>query len=1704
MKKFRPARRQRRAAQLAQRKRLKKQARRKILPDDRRGSVIIVVITLLTALMVIGFFVFTMARQEKENAEYFKQASKRLVPLDFDPDTVFDCFLHDFILGPPPDHYQSPLWGGHMSLLPTMYGTDIQPFNGEGVNAVWNNVVSGVPQANGFPQSDMNYDGSAELSVVVDTDNDYLMQLNQSPAAQGAPYDQYGNADLRQRPQMDVDYTYPDHNNPFLTYIGVIRRHDGTVRTEPFVLPAFHRPQLLRNLPGDSTNGPVTPGNFLSHSSTASRVLVPHQEHRIVLTEDDPITGLPAGTVTGEFRFVSPAHLDPAGILQPFDGHSGVDESFWGSGATLNSNLAYPVDPTGKGVPNAFYLDCGFGLQEDPTTGETYVPLIAVTVLDAESLINLNIHGNTSRGIDSSVSITNGAGMSGEMLNKSHQGVSRSEINPTWAMNAVPALSGAGGDFTGTQTDLESALEQYRFYYGNYPAVSPYDPLDGGALPRFRHMANMELWNLLHGRPQFDSTVAVGSPAPQSDIQEVHLGRWGEEGVLLNAIPDDTVSPRVARAFPWAGASGADDNRDSRRSLAYNANSFFPSFQYVMVGDLHPVDFFGVGNFQQNVTTRRFLQRANYNYPAYASYFTVGGATGNRYRALVPPAVDGTGLVGLGANAPAGVPLVNEPEEMLVEPMLAEFSSNDRFFDAAQNALLQLSRLDLIANGTTGRVLNLAPFNFFANDRAEQIRSRFTSLSSEALTHQTPAKLTGLDPNTGQPLAPGAWQRGAAANFDSRMRTWEYFNQAGGFVFPPVFPNAPGGPSYIPATNGPGTPVAATATTDPFRNELRELLFFSAFDDQSFPRLMRRLELNKVLDRTAPNGPLRFRPLTPHPSNPGSGVIGNPFGGSPYPVPENITSGNARQQEFLARYDRQRLARDIFVLLYTFGGGQNNVNYTTAATPYGDADDPVSQVRRMAQFAVNFVDYFDPDDVTTVFEFDAYLADGWEVNDNPYEDPQTESMTPQERGVVYGQEEQTLCINEAFAVFAQKVLDGSGNGSDHRWTEWIDVTSKQFAFVELENVSSRPVNFDNRGAWRVVTRLTDAAYGEETRLLLKSGSVATGQTNGTRFTIGSSNTDTLNPSGDFPEIGMNNRDSSRLRIRQTDTATDPDAFPLAPANNSDNMDFDLKKLNAGADFELEDANNNPVPTPEKNMLKLNVGALETAGSITSKVEFVLQRRAHPSRARVADTDEFDNPWVVVDRFQTDLQTLALEDDDMKSDMALETEMSNVLPLLKSLERSQPLFGKPAAPNIGQLPANQFTALPNRYNTIGRINTRTADPGVTKPFTLWQPHFNRQFASEAEVFNVPLYGPQPLGVASDPNYKMNYNATYLPELTFNLGGDNSPDTAKPVDVNTFGYFALYPDNLTPADPTDDNRWYRILEYLKLETRQDSQALWGSTPTVKPSPYVTNLGRSGDNADDVIFRDHGPINLNMLRHPEVLAALLDDPVMFHLDSIQGPLSELYDRNADAGRPEWYTSLALARDRNDPVLGVANTAGVPVPGIPGISRPFRSLANVANGVNSARGLENTMLRRLVYFQGAAGGDYLVPSGRQLFEIGNENQHNNGALDYALKHKLLGKVLNHGTTLSNTFFVFMQVDLFSARDVAPAGGAPQVRIGAKLPNSPGWRSFCVIDRGLALDLVRPSDLPPLTDPNTNKQVFSFNQNFNWRALVVHRQRLN
>ena len=469
------------------------------LATSRGGTVIIVVLALLGMLALIGFFAFAFTASENQSATYFAGAAKVNSPSGIDPDLLFNNVLRQIIIGPSISEKQSVLWGGRSSLLPTMFGRDLAPYNGQGVNLIWNSTLN---QAS----VDQNYDQTPDDgSSPAEPDNRALTFLNLSPAAAvawqtntlfvtgafarpnanaqtnllyiattpgvsgaaeptwptavggtvtdgtvtwtAAPcldlnnYPPSPTATPNLYPDPDLNATYPDINSAFLAYDALIPNPGSATLLSRFITPSFHRPQYLRNATaaGGAGANPVAVANWYTDPLTASRVLYPHREHTCIDS---------SGNITTQRRFISTLYTD-ATITSPFpipgDGATPAPaEGLWTGGGAIG----YTVDTDFDLVPDANYMDLGFPLMTDPTTGNQFVAIPAIRIIDADALFNINVHGN--RAGQAAVPSPLNFGGPGQFLSRSNLGVSASEVNPEWAFNARPQPAG-NPDFQGSR-----------------------------------------------------------------------------------------------------------------------------------------------------------------------------------------------------------------------------------------------------------------------------------------------------------------------------------------------------------------------------------------------------------------------------------------------------------------------------------------------------------------------------------------------------------------------------------------------------------------------------------------------------------------------------------------------------------------------------------------------------------------------------------------------------------------------------------------------------------------------------------------------------------------------------------------------------------------------------------------------------------------------------------------------------------------------------------------------------------------------------------------------------------------------------------------------------------------------------------------------------------------------------------------------------
>ncbi|WP_417380209.1 hypothetical protein [Gimesia sp.] len=1648
------------------------------LQQSRRGSTLLIVIALLAMLSLLGVVFYTFASQEERSAQYFAEAAVNEADPGLDADVLFNWGLRQLIVGPDDGLYNSALHSKKHSLLSTMFGNDIHPFNGQGINVLMDST--------GKIGVDQDYDGS------FDGDQN-LLALNYSRAAHGGTLPsilQEGN-----RPLPDVDYTAPDINNLFLAYNGYTL--EGTTLRR-VVIPSFLRPQHLR----DANTGVHIPdwyendGSIVPEKDTRTMVLRPHPAHVFV----DP-----GGTASTTARFTSSFPFQPT--TNPSGnatnhGELGIFTNSFNSGAPI---VELDVDNDNDGLVEGIWMDLDFPPVENPNDPTKFIlPLFSFTVYDMDGLINLNANGNMRRPDDINLNYNSSNNFFGEddsdftdkylFLSRSNMGLSSpGEINPQWALNARPEKVASGGDMVDSAS-ATSVLLQHRIFFGDYPY--PYGAIGaprtyGGAgdfkdayesTVAWRETSNMEYFFLNFGRPEFriPSPLANGT---QSDITDLYPGRWGEPNLLYNSqrvsssdliyLLEQVAEP--TKSFPRPGQTLVDDNGNRYEggtlsgSLSGNRSNVH-SF-------MHPLSHNGAGRTNKTGTNYR-LPSIGYNgWKGYEDFEFAGtpryngGLTFFKNPINTVTAVDGS----------RGT-LVDEADEMTVDLEKVQ-RPYDEPFTAADLAFLHMSQSDQDDTGINSRLENLLPFNFgrasTVNARGNSIRKTFTTMSWGRKQFSLPT----------------------IQNF----RTWETGN---GNEFPPF--------------------TSYPANTNPFRPALKTLLTVK-FGNTTSPQLQMKLSLNELLvfDQTGTGKTVTTRTLTPHPGedvdddgvlDPGedlngngaidsltSTVINTSWNGTgvnsstansvTYPNLPSYPPTTMEQQEFWARYDRQLKARDIYVLLYTLGGGNDALDYggdNSANVRYSN-----TQMKEMAQFAVNLVDALDPDDVITRFEYDTNLGNGWDLDDNPY------TTSDSDRAEVFGVEAQKLTLSEFLAIKTTKVEDSSMNEVNHDATEYNDEKARYFSFIELRNASHQTVSFAN-DAWQIrleprtdasgisgdYTNLDnlDVSHPEPTlndthkrRLTLRSGSVGGGGIFNIRSAGDNENTDPMTsmPRPSYFQVDPNfsggtpaytriaPRDISTPAI---DLITDDDTTDFLLTSEADT----ITPISTRGDF-LNDSNTDPSGTP--------------FGTMSFIVR--LMRRAHLGRNKPSMSnavDNADNPWVEVDSMVvTGMNEFELQESSMSA--TIQSQLNQ----LQSLEREQPLYARGAG-EAKHAAGNAGTSY--RANTVGTINSKTRNkykgsdlailqgpdgaPGITgvnddnagstddveeagwafsddRPrFDIWQPHFDRDFASKVELLSIPLVGPNRI----------------TRDLATEDGVQSRTDTSTTtIDRANDVRFAGVQKFLDPSGPeesvnTDDNRWYRLLEFVEVPTRSHRQL---GNPLNDP-------------------RVPGRINLNTIRHPSVLAALLDDSDAFTMDMSGSAVHPQLDA-PHLGGGNWWQEFIDSRDAK--CYGIPGVTLGDEPRIPGNpkstvttdypSQPFRSLHTNVPTSSSAqvRDLrEKTIFRSLPY-------DVLnisVNNPRLLFELTSSAEHQGTAglnnVDVHTRNRILSKIEANTTTLSNTFVVFMSVAYFEASGDGTTVYGDPVSIGermspedpARTANQPDYRGFFVIDRTRAEQAFEPS----------------------------------
>ncbi len=1447
-----------------------------VIQSRRGGAVIIVVISLMTTLVFLGLFFWSWTSQEVANAEVFADPASNL-PTVVNPNALFDMAAEQLIVGTRNEFGNSALWGGVHSMLAHQIGK-INP----DLTPVRTNVGTGRGIVMEFTDSNNNgvfdydseeirfrYTNADDLSSPGDVLEADELVLNYSPLSGVTLDPKFG---------PNVDYTYPDINNLFLAHEEVTTvTNGGGSENYRVIIPSFFRPQLFSGYREAQSFATLYDDNH------GGKILRPHKLHRYSDNSEryltaDMTTAPQSGNMERRLKqFPFPA-------TGRFGVFTGVSDP-----ALANDYTFLDVDLDNDGVNDSIWIDLDLPMLNLPG-GYQYVPMASFKILDADGLLNLNAHGN----IQGSEALGRNE-HSDEPVSVSNLGMSRSEVNPLWALT---------GQLTG-KSPAEVALA-LRNVQDRFPAVSS---------PSQMQLANLELYMLLSGWE------------PEGVSLQTVLGRYGEKDVV-----DQFGGAR-------AGRTGVDDDEDNGRfGIASTDNSLSG---LSIPGYIHPLSPVGLGlrgfgdasvaSYLQSGGSRRLQSLSAtptpVQWPMYGNF--------RRSVRYLPELQDGA--------APVSDLLVDEDDETILDPSNLNYGVYDSPFAASENGALQLSESDWQKLGIMSRVRTLAAANFEHANNAEEIRRRFSTDSWDRLEFN-------------YAVPPG--------------RSWEL-----------------GGPNPEWGGDGSFPPWISGATVQPFRAEIRDL-FRTEFDANHPLGISRvsprhRLNLNGILsddrahggEAAFVDGSPRYRNLVPHPApepraplTGNSSLLDNPNFHAPLITPSiSSITGDQCAQEWWARYDRQRLARDLYCLLWVLGNGNDN----------GTPPDAV-QAREMAQFAVNVVDALDRDNVITRFEYDPHLEDGWDTN-------------PANLQVVYGIEEQQLVFSEWLLIeTASEDEDSPRTLHDDRGH---NDEGHRFLYLELRNTSAEDLKLDEQ--WRIVRVSDGGMAGSEVIDIAVEFRTSNGSSKvvppGGIFTIACHDGAVKNGNGDV--VG------STLYVNVSD---DTDGGPLQAivpiATGSGGqivsntlvpeplLDLDLTPPDSHAHRGFREFTN-------KSAAYVGATLVEQLEGNVAGPEFklLLQRRKNLHATVPSDTE-----WIEVDRIEIDPAGFGTTSPFTTGSNPNQSHLEAQVGARKSQERPHPFADKFETNDSSELRKHSLRSHDHPEKNFANYAWRKDH--TDEPFPHWQPHFNRDFSSVMELLSIPLYGNRG---GTESSFPVAYdsttfrNAGTVPNLVDNDDRMSGIRTAQVRFLNPGPDLDEYP----PTHPWREdlatiphyrNRWYRLLEFVEVKSRDQLRM-----------DAITAVQR----------RTPGKVNLNTIRDESVLAGLVDDPHCIDPRNKMSATTEGLD-----GR-KWYDEFRRARDGVDPLMEDAGLSGIHIPGAL-TSKPFRAFSVLEESAAGNRdgGAASTVLR-------VRPGD----PGEGLFQLA-EVDADGIALDHHTRNRILAKIANNTTTRSHVFFVWMGLDFFEA----------------------------------------------------------------------------
>jgi hypothetical protein len=1713
------------------------------------------------------------------------------------------------------------------SMATGVIGKDMAAFSGEGIHLIYEDdpntaLTTLVPRVD----MDWDGTASDEDGVPgTEINNQTLLNFVDSPAARGgsqvrperipAPDVDYTYPDINNLFLAYKGWAIRDNGS------SVTPRYERV----PIIIPSFFRPAYMKTEGANGPSGSIVPtdlnwassfdGVTRSTAKFGGRSFRPHPSH---------IVGFQADGVTPVFRYLTDTEAAGLGLASGFPFLP--DDNLAGQPGGLNGVRgelgvwtgsepdAYELDADndGDGIREGIWIDTHFPVQEyvdGSGNTKTYVVLHSFTIYDLDGLIDLNVHGNLA-GLDRSSNVQAVASsglLAAQMLSKSNLGLGPNEINPLWALRSNLAAS-----------VTPEVARQFQHHFGKVPA----NGLEQANMEwlwilagRAQIDTNNKLEDLFTGR-WGENERLFNAFKPGGTFLAADLPRPGRPG---NAQELLSSGYRYGGTLLTNGRNGFDDNVDAMdgeiNSKLGRIRPFGTPLDYAGTGRTHqgPIGSYSAATGTFDVSSSSRDIRLDLRHHASTStgperFQLYSGYSFSRAMDTTLPRYL-KGQNGTFDNlATASDDLIHNPflDALFDDPLETIFDSElsqrdfDRVFGPEDIFALHLTASDL-ANSpdeVSERLKELSPYALddgnapfsFNETTTPGIRSRFTTLSNSLRRFMTRSPF-GAD---GKPGLAGANDDGDSTtdepdevlattynDTDSRNRYWEFSADTDGSgTNASGYPNGDGFLEFPPAFGTTTVMGLPYSSTDPFRAQARRLLTMESGDSRSVIGQL-PLSINHLLDveRTAQTpdegtpaflkymqrAGMRFRPLTDHPISTEGTTVLNATTIPTWSVatPVVFPPVTPEEREFWARRDRQKLARDIYVLLYTTGGaGIDGTATNPAVRNYTGTNDPGAdvgaslytheQLRRMAQFAVNMVDAMDADNVVTKFEYDKNLGPdstgtfgGWNMDDDAYaanvidttkglnEDAASNAalvtnngLNPEdgiERGVVYGVEAQELTLSETLAVRMPRF---TGAYADSAQTAHDDtVEDVNILHVELQNMRPTIVDMstsatgttnDQYGIWQLgrVDRTTinaaEPALVTQTLTLMQGNIAVAG---GDRFTIGMAAR--KGNAGFTDPTGMQTADF------YADYDSDGDFELVSP---------DLSLLSVAAGAQTPQCNLDVIATTHSSRwltqgsignqpgafldnLQVYAGNNNfryTSGGSREGFDLVLRRRLNPNMPQLPLSQ---NPWIEVDRSRVVFREVFTEDTDP---MTMMTSMVLHLNSAPSVERGEALDANDFADYVA---GSDVDPQLWRFNTVGSTMNTRSDP--TNGFDLLQRHYDREFASASELMQLPVIGPNLLTHRINRMRYSPYQQGFANPSNI-LPGD-LPSTA---NISSAEAMLLQPDfpNLSAADArtlstnlssaiTDDaqlstsvnsgqdNRWYRLLQFVEVPSRV--HRMLGNYLTLQKLP--------------------GKLNINMIRHREVLAGLIDNPYLADVPNLADLTPGYTGGGPDPGNgyqdAPFMSSVAgvggrdlwhqMMNDRDGRPLPSWNpttstTLSYWLPGTPN-AHPFRSPGFRSGQTVDENGIDETIMRRMridvdddndgvtnevgYNTNGTArsqsgGGVDSLDTNRHWLELADSALHTNpDSLSIGQspspesRHRILSKVMNNTTTVSNTFVVYATAAYFEAIEDPTSG---LIRVGGRLDlepvaphlnSNPGWqqRAVFIIDRTEAFEAYDP-----------------------------------